>query len=516
MCSKKIKIVCIEDNPGDVFLLRMYLDETPNLDYDLINFERLKSAVCYIDKNTCDLIISDLGLPDSDGIKTFYELQGKYPNLPIIVLTGNNDSKIGIDAVHNGAQDYLVKNEITRSLLSRSILHSLERKQTNLELKEAKDKAEQADNLKSAFLANMSHDLRTPMNSIIGFSELLRSCDTEDQRQDYINIIIRNGEVLLNLLNDIIDISKIEAGQLAIHNSSTDIHEILHDLQKTYLEKIRKKNNSKISFKLNKLQRDESLFVKTDRARLYQIFSNLLDNALKFTDEGIIEYGYDLSEKEISFFVNDTGTGIPENKQQEIFERFGKLNETFEKNLTGTGLGLAISKNLVELLGGKIWVESDIGKGACFYFTIPNNAGSQGSNTVSEVTSKVDADYNWPDKTILIIEDIDSNRQMLEMILKKTNANLISANTGEKGISIIKTEKGIDLVLMDIRLPGINGYETTKVIKKINPGIPVIAQTALAMGDEEKQAYEAGCEAYLTKPIQRQILLKTIAKFIEH
>lgn len=510
MKKDKIKIVCFEDNPGDVYLIKNYLDETPSLEYDFVSFERLDKGIAFLQNNKPDIIILDLGLPDSSGIDTFLTVQKMFPDLTIIVLTGNIDSNVGLEAVQQGAQDYLIKNEISQNLLSRSILYAIERKKITSELKAAKQKAEMADKLKTTFLANMSHDLRTPMNSIIGFSELLKECSSSDQHKEYINIIVKNGEILLNLLNDIIDISKIESGQLNINKRSFDLRNLFNDLNLNYQKKLSslKKPDVKLILEASDVKQQEIIF--SDQSRIYQVMGNLLDNAMKFTSKGEIVFGYKSGVEEILFFVKDTGIGIPKKSREEIFDRFGQVQDALNYNLGGTGLGLTIAKNLVELMGGKIWLKSEVDEGSNFFFTIPYEKQKGEITVVKRRATNDKVTVNWEDKTFLIVEDIESNRQMLETALRKTGVTLIIAKTGEKAVEICKSNQHIDLVLMDIRLPGINGCEATKEILKLRKNLPVIAQTALAIENKEKECYKAGAKAYLSKPIRPKELLNKI------
>jgi len=515
MTASKINIVCFEDNPGDVFLIKSYLDDTPMLSYEFNNFERLDTGMEYLKHNKPDIVILDLGLPDSSGIDTFKKLQQSFTELTIIVVTGNIDAKVGLEAVHNGAQDYLIKSEISQNLLSRSILYSIERKRITRELGVAKHKAEMADKLKTTFLANMSHDLRTPMNSIIGFSELLKDCSSDDQRIEYVNIIIKNGEILLHLLNDIIDISKIESGQLNINKKEFNLNELFNDLYINFEKKLKDRHLEKeVELCLSSRFCSEGFYVNTDKARLYQVLGNLLDNAVKFTLKGSIEFGGYQADDKLIFFVKDTGIGIPKDKQNNIFERFSQVEDTLEYNISGTGLGLTISKNLTELLGGKIAIKSEPGKGSEFVFEIPYEKRANTATPIAQKTGKISKGLHWVNKTILIVEDIESNRHMLETALRKTGVGILIATTGEKAIEIAKTNQAIDLVLMDIRLPGICGCEATREIVKIRKGLPVIAQTALALEDQEKKCLESGAVAYLTKPIKPAELLNTISMYI--
>ncbi len=384
------------------------------------------------------------------------------------------------------------------------------------ELLAAKVKAEESDRLKSAFLANMSHEIRTPMNAIVGFTSLLEDPEMKDhEKKDIIYHITFNCNTLLHLIDDIIDISKIEAGQLNINKESCDLDRILNELYDTFSERKHNIQKSNIDIAL-KLENNRSLMIYTDPIRLQQVLSNLIDNALKYTERGFIEFGYTLKnypeEDIIEFFVKDTGIGLSEDKQAIIFSRFTKIEANKKKIYRGAGLGLAISKNIVDLLGGKIWVDSEISKGSTFYFTIPYITKKTDTKS-SKIKKVISNGYEWPGKTILIAEDEESNYLYFKMLLSKCKTNVIHADTGKKVIELFRSNN-IDLILMDIKMPDIDGIEATKIIKKENKNVPVIAVTAFAMENDEQLCKAAGCDEYMQKPIQKNDLFKLINKYL--
>ena len=387
------------------------------------------------------------------------------------------------------------------------------RKNTERELIEARRAAEEADSLKTAFLSNMSHEIRTPMNSILGFSGLLENTKLdEDKRKKYIGYINKNGDNLLHLIEDIIDISKIESNQIKIEKAPCDIHELLEDLF-TSMARVLEKEEKK-SVQLTKKFPDEALWAHTDGFRLRQIFINLIHNAIKFTDNGFVEIGYHSgNEKEILFHVKDTGIGIPPELMDSIFERFRKLENEKKKLYGGAGLGLAITKQLVNLMGGRIWVESDVGKGTTFYFTTPLVRSYieevlEGTERRKEIRSK------WTGKKILIVEDDQYSFELIGEFLSGTEAEFIHVTDGKEAVKIITGRSDIDLVIMDIQIPGMSGYEATRLIKTMNSAIPVIAQTAFAMEEDKKMAFQAGCDEFLTKPLNRQVFLEVLGNFL--
>ena len=387
------------------------------------------------------------------------------------------------------------------------------RKRTERELLDAKRRAEESDQLKTAFLSNMSHEIRTPMNSILGFSTLLEKPDLEyEQRVKYLNFINKNGESLLNLIGDIIDIAKIESNQLRINKESGNLEELLQKINSSMLKLLEREEKSGIQL-VTRFEKSADLNIYTDLFRLEQILNNLIYNAIKFTNEGFIEFGYTFSKpEEIVFFVKDTGIGIPPDRMENIFKRFQKLEHSRKKLYGGAGLGLAISSQLVQLLGGRIWVESDVGKGSTFYFSIPF---IEGKKIVREEEQEPGSEvHSWPGTTVLIVEDDIYSFELLCEYLEGTQITCIHAWNGKEAVARIVENPEVNLILMDIRMPGMNGFEATRLIKEINFDIPVIAQTAYAMDDDKKQALEAGCNDFLTKPVNSELFFKILKKYL--
>ena len=385
----------------------------------------------------------------------------------------------------------------------------------NQELIAAKEKAEESDRLKSSFLANMSHEIRTPMNGIMGFSQILKEkVVNKEQQKDFLHIIYARTKHLMQIINDIIDISKIEANQLDIQEEEIHLNLLLYDLFHEKQEALKKQKKSNIQILLKNNVQKEPLYIYADRKRLVQIIDNLLSNAIKFTDEGYIELGYYFQDKDyIIFYVKDTGIGIPKDKHQEIFKRFRQGDESLTRKYEGTGLGLTISKNLVKLMGGDIWVESEMNKGSCFCFTLPHRPVDPVNN--DHGTSGKHQTYNWKGKTLLLVEDDPTSQEYMQEALLSTQVELRVAPTGEKALQEISTNGSLDLILMDIRLPDMNGLEVTRKIRKTNHRIPIIAQTARAMNEDRMKCLEAGASDYISKPVELNDLLATIHKFIK-
>lgn len=372
--------------------------------------------------------------------------------------------------------------------------------------------AEEADLLKTNFLANMSHEIRTPMNGILGFAQILQSNDLDKEKQQrYLDIICHNGNMLVNLIDDIMDIAKIEAGQLSINKSEVNLDNLIFELYTFFNEIKFKQEKEHLNIRILNINDGENNVLITDGSRVRQVIANLVGNSIKFTDSGTIEFGYvnNVEESHIQFFVRDTGIGIAPDKLDLIFDRFRQAEEGMTRKYGGTGIGLFISKYIVNLLGGKIWVDSQLSNGTTFYFTIPYETMQQ--TVVGErkfFTSK--PQYNWQGRVIVIAEDVDTNYLLLKSILADTHAQIFWARDGEEVINICEQSRKVDVVLMDIQMPKINGYDATAIIKNRFPDIIVIAQTAYAMPNDNVRCFEVGCNDYVSKPINATLLLQKI------
>ena len=392
------------------------------------------------------------------------------------------------------------------------------RKQIEKALVVAKEKAEESDRLKSAFLQNMSHEIRTPMNAIMGFSGLLvKNYNNKPKLEKFSEIIGLRCNDLLDIINDILDISKIESGQLTVNNEEGDLQELFSELTTFFSEYQIKLGKQHIKFKMQPLYLPCENIICTDKVKLKQILINLIGNAFKFTESGKIECSCKLENNEsLSFYVSDTGIGIPKDKQQKVFERFSQLQNGNNKAIGGTGLGLPIVKGLVQLLGGNIWLESETADqsanksgGSTFFFTIPYKTTKIKQKNTNKMENT--EEYKFANKTILIVEDDQYNLEYLQEILSQTGLSIISVSYGNEAVKIALSKK-VDLILMDIRLPDFDGYEATRQIKQHKPDIKIIAQTAYASLDEKEKALDAGCSDYISKPMDKNALLSIIKK----
>jgi PAS domain S-box-containing protein len=388
-----------------------------------------------------------------------------------------------------------------------------DRKEAERKLIEAKFKAEESDKLKTAFLSNMSHEIRTPMNAIVGFSDLLADEGlTPEERKEFISQINQGADDLMRLIDDIIDIAKIEAGQVNLHIAECFVRDLFKELHLIFIQNIHRTGKDRVTMSLKWDWPVNDLAIYTDPFRLKQILVNLLGNAVKFTDEGEIVLGIEEHREGIRFYVKDSGIGIREEKQKVIFDRFMQGHENKSRLYGGTGLGLAISKNLTEILGGEIGVISKSGEGATFWFILPRNEVPLKYEAALRAPSQ--GTKSWEGKKVLIAEDDHSNYYFLYEALRDTGAEILWAKDGEETLEIFRSTPDLDLILMDINMPLVNGYECTRIIKKENPDMPVIAQTAYAMAGEREISREAGCDDYLSKPIKVKELLGTLARHL--
>ncbi len=389
-----------------------------------------------------------------------------------------------------------------------------EMKETEEQLKIAKKQADSANIHKNYFLANMSHEIRTPMNGVVGFSNLLRDETlTKEVKEKYIDIIESNSNQLLNLIDDIIDVAKIESNELKITSANCDVLKMLNGISENFIEINPKLKQKEVELKLEIPEEYKSLSILTDCSRLEQVITNLLNNALKFSEKGIVCFGFTVKQPNLEFFVTDQGIGIPKEKLNEIFERFRQLNYENSVHYGGTGLGLAICKGIVQLLGGEIFVESESGKGSTFKFTIPLKQ-VRDINTENPAPNKGDFYKLLDNKRILIADDEELIRAYFMEILKPYNVDLTFAKNGKEAVDKYIDSKGFDIVLMDLRMPEMDGFKAAEYILKSNPEAKIIAQTAYAMHQEKEKCIESGFVDYLTKPINKDLLLNKIKIWI--
>ena len=387
------------------------------------------------------------------------------------------------------AQEFDERGKVTKVL--GFIADIQKRRDDEQALIEAKHRAEESDRLKSAFLANVSHEIRTPLNAIVGFSEVIAHTESECEREEYLDIVKANSNLLLHLINDILDLSRIESGKMEFIDENIQMDELCEELRQ--MHQMRIKNDVKIIFE----RPAASLTIVSDSHRLRQLYSNLISNAIKYTEKGAITFGYKLKGDMMEGYVRDSGSGIPAEKLNNVFGRFEKLDLLKQ----GFGLGLSICKSILDKMGGEIWVESELGVGSCFYFLIPCNG-----------TFPVAGEQNNP--LILVAEDMDCNYELVKAILEE-RYSVLRANDGIDVVTKYESSKP-DLILMDVRMPGLDGLSAAGIIRELNPTVPIIATTAFAFETDREMALAAGCNGYMSKPLEAEKLKTMVERYLEN
>jgi len=428
--------------------------------------------------------------------------------VPLVV----NKKAVGVMVVQNyrDPEAYDTRSVRLLELMAHELETVIERTNIINDLIAAKEKAEESERLKSAFLANMSHEIRTPMNGILGFLALLNEPNLEEKtRSEYIDVVRISGDRLLDTINSIIEMSKIESGGSEVRYEDVNIMEIMR-FQHSFFKL--QTDAKELTLSISEQITGPSAIVKSDRQKIEGTLTNLIRNAIKFTTNGGIEIGNYIEDNSLVFFVRDSGKGIPSNRLEAVFDRFVQADLNISRMHEGSGLGLSIAKGYVEALGGKIWVQSEPGIGSTFSFSIPYKPSIKTAKSV--VTSNNKLNKTLKGLTILIAEDDEASYKYLELLLKNEGVSLLHTTTGEDTVNAIKANTAISLVLMDIKMPGMDGYEATSIIKKLRPLIPVIAQTAFAFESDKEKALEAGCIDFISKPVKKGILLDMIKKYI--
>ncbi|MDA3952589.1 MAG: tetratricopeptide repeat protein [Bacteroidales bacterium] len=417
-----------------------------------------------------------------------------------------------LNNIKNELEDRVAERTIDLESSNNKLIKEIEEhKSTMKNLEIAKNKAEEADRLKTNFLTNISHEVRKPMNSITGFSQMLsRNNLSISKRNEYINLVHEGCSSLTNLIDDIVAFATIESGQAKVEKKEFNPHPILEFLHDHFTNELVKLDKTNLILSYANENRDIDTTLITDAVRLKQILSILIDNAIKFTKSGHVEFGFVHPNKnEIQFFVKDTGVGIDEDYSDIIFERFRQVDESSTKEYKGAGIGLSVAKNLVGLLNGSIYFESTVGKGTTFFFSLPSKTLEQIADSETQPRQ-----FDWKNKVILLAEDKRINYDLVKETLSITNVDIIWAKNGKEALSHVENKIKIDLILLDIQMPVMDGYECARQIKQITSNIPIVAQTAYALPQDSYKCFDAGCDDYISKPISLNQFLIKLDKYL--
>ena len=540
--DKSVNVLIVDDDELDKKLVRLVLLKTGNLiKFDVDTARTVTEALEKLVKNGFEIILLDLNLPDSRGTETVQKIFEAAPGIPIVVLTGLDDEDAGLEAIRSGAEDYLVKGDGLEYTLVRTIRYAIERKKAQTSLIEAKQEleqinarlvkataianemaaeAEKANTAKSQFLANMSHEIRTPMNAIIGFSEVLQEEPLTEQQKEYIKMILDSGEHLLKLINDVLDFSKIEAGRIKAEAVECDIRALLASVESLMNPAAKQKQ---LEFKIGCAD-DVPNAIITDPSKLRQCLINLVNNAIKFTEQGYVKISARPILKEdkpfIEFEVADTGIGIPADKLNTIFDAFVQADGSTTRKYGGTGLGLTITRQLASLMGGDISVESEVGKGSKFRLVVPANTADGQHNKSENLEDISGHNHQQQSETeisfsgrILVAEDSLTNQTLIRLLLEKLGFVVTIAQNGLEAVEAVKNQQ-FELIFMDMQMPEMNGYDATKKIRGLGVKTPIIAMTASIGEEDKKECLQAGCDDYISKPIDRARLVKVISNHL--
>lgn len=530
----KKTVLCIDDEKMIRETICDFLDDSG---YAVIKAENGIIGIEKFREYRPDIVLIDLRMPGMDGMDVLAEIKAFSPETPVVIVSGAGLLKDAINALRLGAWDFITKPIEDMEMLELTIERCLERarlieentrykenledlitertqelEKTNKKLQIAKDKALESSRTKSIFLATMSHELRTPMNSILGYAYLLKNDNSlSPEQKEYAGTIEISTNRLLNTINDILYISSSEYAEISINKNDTILNDLMKKMYSLFITEKSCYPKKDIELIMKPPESLENFIVSIDREKVEQVFKRLLSNALKFTDKGKIEFGYTIKDKVIVFFVTDTGAGIPDEKKDIIFERFTQADEGLSRKHEGTGLGLAVVKQILSILGGKIWFRSTTGKGTTFYFTVPYEKKEE---IIYPVPLTRDIHNDHSGKTILVVEDDIASYELYSRILKRNNFTVLHAEDGLKAVEICESGRDIDLVLMDIHLPGLNGCDATKQIINKRNNLPIIAQTAYALDENKNKCLLAGCVDYITKPVEETEMISLINKYL--
>ena len=530
---KSANILIVDDKEANIFVLEGLLE--------MQGYTNIKSTtdsrevISLFKSFVPDLILLDLMMPHLNGFEVMEQLKPLIPNgkyLPILVLTADVTTESKQRALANGASDFItkpfdlievglrIKNLLFMSYLQQQLQNQnllleekvLERtaelETTNIELNIAKNKAEASDRLKSAFINNISHEIRTPLNGILGFGQILTDTDlTSDEKEEYLVMLNASSDRLISTVTNFIDISLLKSKTQEVNKRDFELEPSINMAAQIFLKACQLKNLD-ISVEIPK--EGESLIVNTDKELLEKALFHLVGNAVKFTEHGFIKIGFEIKNGEIAFYVTDSGKGIAPEFHGQVFNSFTQEDTFMTRGYEGSGLGLSIASGIVELLGGKVDLHSIKGKGSTFFFSLP--IISQASAV--KLTTHYGKDHKADDKfKILIAEDDEFNIYYINMLLKDELYEIFNAGNGREAVEICEKNPDIDIVLMDLKMPVMDGFEATSVIKSFRKDLPIIAVTAFSSTEDRKKAMNAGCDEFITKPLKKEMLMDTLVKF---
>lgn len=505
--SEQRHLLLVEDIESDFFIVSTLIKKFTSCGYNVTRVRTLDEFSGTTKEKSFDIALIDLGLPDSKGLETFSRIYN-LATYPLIILSGMSDEEVALEAVQSGAQDYLMKNELSVQHLERSIRYAIERYALLNELSAAKQKAESANRAKSAFLAVMSHEFRTPMNGIIGALNLLDDADVPESVNELHGIMRECADSQLSLINDVLDISKIESGTLDIIDESFNLTELIQSVITSLGLGAKQKGVALFSF----IDPSIPQRIASDHRRIRQILINLVSNAVKFTEEGEIKVSVTLTESnEISISVSDTGIGIRKEQTESVFESFTQVDSSYTRRHQGTGLGLAICKRLVALLGGTISLQSEFGKGSQFTVLLPLPKSTVQKDSQSGKTrATVNDEYPL---SVLIVDDNPTNLSLMEQILRKLGYKPSIATEGTQAVALA-SKTPFDMILTDLQMPDLDGIETARRILQIENQHArrpyIVAATACATDEDRERCEQVGMMDFLPKPIKTDDFIRLI------
>ncbi len=511
MTGDTIRLLLLEDDPADARLVQTMLRRLPGEPFAVTLVHRLAAAVAHLGAGACEVVLADLSLPDSTGLATLKALTAAAPDVPILVLTGNDDDRLALDALKQGAQDYLVKGRGDAPMLMRMIRYAIERKAAERALKEARDRAEAAARAKSVFLATVGHEIRTPLNGILGMTRLLLESNLDVRQRTFAETVASSGELLLGLVNDILDFSRLEAEGLTLSTLSFDLIDTVEELRLMLAPRAADKGLTLG----NRFGADVPRHVVGDPLRLRQVLLNLVGNAIKFTETGgvLVQVVSDGERADgtvdLRFLVTDTGIGIPDAARADLFTEFSQGDDSITRRFGGAGLGLAICKRLVTLMGGDIGFESRSGEGSTFWFSLPMPVAAEAA-APEPVPSDV------PPARVLLVDDNRVNLEVASGLLERHGHSVTAVESGAAAIDAMeRTGGGFDLVLLDMHMPEMDGIETARRLRRMGagaPSMPTYLLTANPSEQDDRAWREAGIAGCLAKPFRVEEVARLLAE----